>query len=199
MKMNEDEREEASAGLSSLPLALAPVELVQTPASDGERTALPIRASGLVPLLPSKDRSTRRLAGRLFETCSWLAASDAYAVVRYAHLHRMCSRLAERLHAKGYWNKDGSVRKALGELVKLAAEMRSLESTLGLSPEARASLGVSAAVIGSLISVGAGGAQPVPLQELVDDDLSVYIQELRALAEADLATGNVTPIVEEQE
>ena len=188
--MREPERDDVS---SVSPLgeedAAAQRSLAVMPAASNAPEALYVGTAAVVPPLPSRDRVTRRLAARIYETCPWLQPADAYGVVRLAHLHRIITTLCLGLHRRGVMKKDGTPKKALGELAKLSAEARNLEYSLGLSFTSRVDAGLAVAQTQAVLISVAGGT-PKRLEELSDPELALSIAHLRRLR--DSGSGNVT-------
>ena len=108
--------------------------LVTTPGD--ERRASPI---------PSRNATVRRRVREVIDTCGYEpTTADVFAMVRWAHVYEKWRRIAEQLDEQGEVKKgDGEPRKLLDAWVRLSAELRSLESALGLTASARAALGVN--------------------------------------------------------
>ena len=97
--------------------------------------------------IPSRNRRVRRLTLRLYEECHWLTAADLPAAVRWATFSERFRRMAQTLDKlptvkAATAGNDGEPRRLDAELRATSAEMGRLESQLGLTASARASLGV---------------------------------------------------------
>lgn len=132
-------------------LSMLPTPAPSAPPDNGSRAvALVGRPPGLEGVaIPSRNRTIRRRVFALYWECNWLAGGDISAAVRWAVLGEKFRRLAELLDR---FPEGGVVRvsvadleprKALGELRAISGEMSRLETALGLTAAARASLGVN--------------------------------------------------------
>ena len=92
-----------------------------------------------------RSRRVRRLVNRLFEVLPWLTEADRPACRSWAELEFVGASAFGDLIANGLVNGDGVPRRLLSDWRQLKQVQLAYERELGMTPAARANLGVDAA------------------------------------------------------
>jgi len=121
-------------------------------ASFADETAAPIVYEGRAPRVPAHLRDTGREVWRAV----WAAGSGAYSpdtdrniILRYAELHDRRADFLARVDADGFMSEGYSGQPVAHPLLRFVEstekELRSIETVIGFTPEARMRLGLVAA------------------------------------------------------
>lgn len=100
-----------------------------------------------------RDRRVRRLVARVRASMTWLMDSDVPAVRAWSELEIIGASVFADLVMNGLTNSQGDPRRLLGEYRMLRQTQLAYERELGMTPAARASLGVKAIQIQDLATV----------------------------------------------
>ena len=107
--------------------------------------------------IPSRNATVRRAVVDLYRVCDWLSVADLPAATRWGYLFVRFRRLADvldRLPPVKVAGGDAEPRKLDAELRAFSMEMGRLETQLGITVSARASLGVDVARMRKLAQAG---------------------------------------------
>ena len=107
--------------------------------------------------IPSRNATVRRAVVDLYRVCDWLSVADLPAATRWGYLFVRFRRLADvldRLPPVKVAGGDAEPRKLDAELRAFSMEMGRLETQLGITVTARASLGVDVARMRKLAQAG---------------------------------------------
>ena len=108
---------------------------------------------------------TRRRTWR--EAGAWLAPSDEDAVLLYAEAVDDYVQLRESIHRRGF--DDETMWRSRKQLIDLARQVHQLAGSLGLSPSARAQLGVAEVPVSGhlehLMERGPGTAPTIKIED----------------------------------
>ena len=129
---------------------------VPTPALAQRQTAairhgLHVRAPSGLRL---RDRRTRRLVRKVWRQLPWLQPSDQAAVRAWAEMEILCANAAADLFTNGAL-KDGRPRDLLDAYRRLRRDQLQFAKALGMTPAARAELGLTLADMDLATSQGA--------------------------------------------
>lgn len=97
-----------------------------------------------------RDRRVRRLVARVRASMTWLMDSDVPAVRAWSELEIIGASVFADLVMNGLTNSQGDPRRLLGEYRMLRQTQLAYERELGMTPAARAALGVKAGQIQDL-------------------------------------------------
>jgi hypothetical protein len=116
-----------------------------TSAERRQRQLAPVK-SGLYVKAPAglklRHRKVRRLVTKMRAVMDWLEPSDEPTCRAWAELELLSARAFAELEANGLTNAAGEPRRLLGEYRQLRQAQLAYERELGMTPLARASLGV---------------------------------------------------------
>ena len=108
--------------------------------------------------IPSADRKRlARYERALLGVLTWAQESDAYTIRSFARVLLLQDKIVAELGERGIVQDNGEPRRLVGELRQTLQLGLSFASALGLTPQARAALGVSVAKMGDLAELMAGG------------------------------------------
>ncbi|MEV7402837.1 phage terminase small subunit P27 family [Streptomyces sp. NPDC091267] len=121
-------------------------------ASYADEPVAPVVYEGRAPRVPVHLKATGRDVWRNV----WAAGSGAYSpdtdrniILRYAELHDRRAELLDRVEADGYLSEGYSGQPVAHPLLRYVEstekELRSIETVIGFTPEARMRLGIVAA------------------------------------------------------
>lgn len=99
-------------------------------------------------VLRLRARAVRRLVDQLYVACPWLGPTDVQTARKWAEVVKVGASLFAALEVAGPYNTSGGdviPRRILSEYRQLAALELQLATALGLTPVARATLGVDIA------------------------------------------------------
>lgn len=121
-----------------------------TPAERRQRQLAPIK-SGLYVRAPNgrqiRDKKVRRLVSKMHDVMPWLAPSDRPACRAWAELEILSSHVFADLVQRGLTDEAGDPRRLVSEYRGLRRLQLDYEKELGMTPSARAAIGVKAAAL----------------------------------------------------
>jgi len=92
-----------------------------------------------------RSRRVRRLVNRLFDVLPWLTESDRPAARSWAELEFVGAAVFAEIMANGVTNGKGEARRLVSDWRQLKQVQLAYERELGMTPAARANLGVDVA------------------------------------------------------
>ncbi len=92
-----------------------------------------------------RSKKVRLLVGKLYVALPWLTPADEPAARAWSELEVLRQRVFTDLMTRGLTTTDGEARSLLREHRQMAATQLAYGRELGMTPAARASMGLSAA------------------------------------------------------
>jgi hypothetical protein len=105
------------------------------------KTGIYVKAENSLKL---RHRSVRRLVGKLYVALPWLTPADEPAARAWSELEILRQRVFSDLMTRGLTTSDGEARSLLREHRQMATTQLAYGRELGMTPAARASMGLAA-------------------------------------------------------